>query len=142
MVDGIDPAEEDKVSVIGNYFREGSLQNLKPGEFGMILGTLAAFVLTRIPRFKGRTLFGGMVTAPLVMPEVIIGLSLLLMLVSVQRMFGFPERGMGTILLGVVIAIAASFLIHTGQEVVATGTAATCCHHYTVGKGSTAYANI
>ncbi|SDU17765.1 lipoprotein-releasing system permease protein [Pseudomonas pohangensis] len=42
MVDGIDPAEEDKVSVIGNYFREGSLQSLKPGEFGMILGTLAA----------------------------------------------------------------------------------------------------
>ena len=41
------------------------------------LGTLAAFVLTRISRFKGRTLFGGLVTAPLVMPEVITGLSLL-----------------------------------------------------------------
>ena len=37
----------------------------------VILGTLAAFVLTRIPRFRGRTVFGGMVTAPLVMPEVI-----------------------------------------------------------------------
>ena len=42
LVDGIDPAEESKVSVIGNFFREGSLQSLKPGEFGMILGTLAA----------------------------------------------------------------------------------------------------
>ena len=42
MLDGIDPTEEDKVSVISNYFREGSLQSLKPGEFGMILGTLAA----------------------------------------------------------------------------------------------------
>ncbi len=41
-----------------------------------------------------------MVSAPLVMPEVIVGLSLLLMLVSVQRMFGFPERGMATIWLG------------------------------------------
>ena len=41
-----------------------------------------------------------MVNAPLVMPEVIIGLSLLLMLVSVQRVLGFPERGMLTIWLG------------------------------------------
>jgi lipoprotein-releasing system permease protein len=42
VLNGIDPAEEDKVSVISNYFRAGSLQSLKPGEFGMILGTLAA----------------------------------------------------------------------------------------------------
>ena len=42
LVDGIDPAEEGKVSVIGNYFREGDLQSLKPGEFGMLIGTLAA----------------------------------------------------------------------------------------------------
>ena len=46
------------------------------------LGTLAAFVLTRVTRFKGRTLFGGLVTAPLVMPEVITGLSLLLLFLS------------------------------------------------------------
>ena len=58
-----------------------------------MLGTLAAFALVRYRRFAGRTLFGGMVNAPLVMPEVIIGLSLLLMLVSVQRVFGWPERG-------------------------------------------------
>ena len=66
----------------------------------VILGTLAAFTLARYPRFRGRTLFSGMVSAPLVMPEVIVGLSLLLMMVSVQRLFGFPERGLATIWLG------------------------------------------
>jgi len=66
----------------------------------VVLGTLAAMSLHRFKRFPGRTLFAGMVNSPLVMPEVIIGLSLLLMLVSVQRMFGFPDRGVGTIWLG------------------------------------------
>ena len=66
----------------------------------VILGTLAAFALVKYKRFTGRTLFSGMVNAPLVMPEVIVGLSLLLMLVSVQRAFGFPDRGMMTIWLG------------------------------------------
>ncbi|MBJ7314001.1 ABC transporter permease [Rugamonas sp. CCM 8940] len=66
----------------------------------VVLGTFAAFTLNRYQRFFGRTLFSGMVSAPLVMPEVIIGLSLLLMLVSVQKVFGFPERGMLTIWLG------------------------------------------
>ena len=66
----------------------------------VVLGTLAALSLHRFKRFPGRTMFAGMVNSPLVMPEVIIGLSLLLMLVSVQRMFGFPERGMATIWLG------------------------------------------
>ena len=62
------------------------------------LGTLAAFVLTRITRFKGRTLFGGLVTAPLVMPEVITGLSLLLLFVAMAQMIGWPqERGLVTI---------------------------------------------
>jgi putrescine transport system permease protein len=62
------------------------------------LGTLAAFVLTRITRFKGRTLFGGLVTAPLVMPEVITGLSLLLLFVAMAQMIGWPqERGIITI---------------------------------------------
>ncbi len=72
----------------------------------VVLGTLAAFALVKYRRFTGRTLFSGMVNAPLVMPEVIVGLSLLLMLVSVQRAtqsafgWGFPERGMLTIWLG------------------------------------------
>ncbi len=62
------------------------------------LGTLAAFVLTRITHFKGRTLFGGLVTAPLVMPEVITGLSLLLLFVLMAQLIGWPmQRGMTTI---------------------------------------------
>ena len=62
------------------------------------LGTLAAFVLTRVTRFKGRTLFGGLVTAPLVMPEVITGLSLLLLFVAMAQLIGWPqERGIATI---------------------------------------------
>ncbi|MFC0666928.1 ABC transporter permease subunit [Azotobacter chroococcum] len=62
------------------------------------LGTLAAFVLTRIPRFRGRSLFGGLVTAPLVMPEVITGLSLLLLFVAMAQVVGWPaERGLTTI---------------------------------------------
>ncbi len=75
----------------------------------VVLGTLAAFALVKYRRFTGRTLFTGMVNAPLVMPEVIIGLSLLLMLVSVQRATGYPERGaltiwMGHLLLGMAYA--------------------------------------
>ena len=72
----------------------------------VVLGTLAAFALVRYRRFFGSTLFSGMVAAPLVMPEVIIGLSLLLMLVSLQRItaaafgIGIPERGMLTIWFG------------------------------------------
>lgn len=66
----------------------------------VVLGTLAAFSLVKYKRFTGRTMFSGMVNAPLVMPEVVIGLSLLLMLVSVQRAIGVPERGMMTIWFG------------------------------------------
>jgi len=66
----------------------------------VVLGTLAAMALVRYKRFLGRTLMVGMVNAPLVMPQVIVGLSLLLMLVSMQRLLGFPERGMGTIWVG------------------------------------------
>ncbi len=66
----------------------------------VVLGTLAAFALVKYKRFTGRTLFSGIVSAPLVMPEVIIGLSLLLMLVSVQRAIGIPERGLLTIWFG------------------------------------------
>ncbi len=66
----------------------------------VVLGTLAAFALVKYKRFRGRTLFSGMVNAPLVMPDVVVGLSLLLMLVSLQRAIGFPERGLLTIWLG------------------------------------------
>ena len=65
-----------------------------------VLGAFAAFVLVRYERFRGRPLFVGLVNAPLVMPEVIIGLALLLLMVAVQRAIGWPERGMGTIVIG------------------------------------------
>jgi putrescine transport system permease protein len=57
-----------------------------------ILGTMAGMALARFNRFRGRTLFSGMITAPLVMPEVITGLSLLLLYVSLQQLIGWPER--------------------------------------------------
>lgn len=86
---------------------EGFFLSLKvallTGTLSTVLGTFAAFVLVRYGRFRGRALFTGMVNAPLVMPEVIIGMSLLLLMVAVQRAFGWPERGMLTIVLGHVL---------------------------------------
>lgn len=70
------------------------------GLLSAVLGTMAAFVLVRYRRFAGRTLFSGMVNAPLVMPEVVVGLSLLLLMVGAQNVFGWPGRGMLTIVLG------------------------------------------
>ena len=66
----------------------------------VVLGSFAAFVLVRYRRFSGRTLFYGLIKAPLVMPEVVVGLSLLLLMVAVQRTLGFPERGVMTIVMG------------------------------------------
>ena len=87
----------DNTQLIGSVMRSMEIA-VYTAISSVILGTLAAFVLTRIPRFKGRTLFGGMVTAPLVMPEVITGLSLLLLFVAMAQMIGWPaERGIMTI---------------------------------------------
>src|SRR5215469_5152516 len=64
----------------------------------LILGTLAGFVLARYRRFVGRTLFGALISGPLVMPEVITGLSLLLLFVALEQAIGWPEgRGIVTI---------------------------------------------
>ena len=66
----------------------------------VILGTVAGLVLARFGNFKGRTLLSGMTTAPLVMPEVITGLSLLLLFVAMEQAFGWPQgRGVTTITL-------------------------------------------
>jgi len=63
-----------------------------------VLGTLSALMMGRFGRFRGRLLFTGMITAPLVMPEVITGLSLLLMFVSLEHLIGWPSgRGVDTI---------------------------------------------
>ncbi|OZT72753.1 ABC transporter permease subunit [Vreelandella boliviensis] len=62
------------------------------------LGTVAAFVMTRFGHFRGKTALSSMVTAPLVMPEVITGLSLLLLFVQMAQITGWPaDRGMATI---------------------------------------------
>ncbi|MGH1355899.1 MAG: ABC transporter permease [Thalassovita sp.] len=62
--------------------------------FATVLGTMAALVLVRAGRFRGRTLFSGMIYAPLVMPEVITGLSLLLLFIGIGL-----DRGIFTIIL-------------------------------------------
>ena len=59
----------------------------------VILGTLAALVMTRMRRFPGKTLFGALITAPLVMPEVILGLSILMMFMSLGSLVGLAPRG-------------------------------------------------
>ena len=73
---------------------------LMSATLGTVLATLAAFALVRFGNFRGRTLFNAMLSSPLVMPEVIIGLSLLLLFVGMERVFGWPERGTFTIVLG------------------------------------------
>ena len=63
-----------------------------------ILGTLAGLVLTRFGPFRGRALLSAMTTAPLVMPEVIMGIAMLLLFVALEQMIGWPEgRGLLTI---------------------------------------------
>jgi putrescine transport system permease protein len=66
----------------------------------VILGTLTGMALARFGAFRGRTLLSGMATAPLVMPEVITGLSLLLLFVTLEQLIGWPAgRGMTTIII-------------------------------------------
>jgi len=66
--------------------------------FAVIIGTMAAVALVRLPRFRGRSFFGILTAAPLVMPEVITGLSLLLLFVGLEQIIGWPRgRGILTI---------------------------------------------
>jgi putrescine transport system permease protein len=59
---------------------------------------MAAIIITRFPRFSGKTIFVGAIAAPLVMPEVIMGLSLLMLFVGMEKIFGWPsENGTTTI---------------------------------------------
>ena len=64
----------------------------------VVLGTMASIVMVRMGAFKGKAAFTSMITAPLVMPEVITGLSLLLLFVAMGQSLGWPgQRGMLTI---------------------------------------------
>jgi putrescine transport system permease protein len=65
----------------------------------VVLGTLAAIALVRFAKFRGRLLLTGMVNAPLVMPEIITGITQLLLFVSMLQMFSWPHRGFTTIVL-------------------------------------------
>lgn len=65
-----------------------------------ILGTMAGITLARFTKFRGRTLFSGLVTAPLIMPEVITGISMLIFFILMADWIGWPgQRGFTTITL-------------------------------------------
>ena len=70
----------------------------------VVIGTWAGFVLARFGRFRGFTLFAGMINAPLVIPEVIQGISLLLLFVAMEQLLGWPKgRGITTMWIGHVM---------------------------------------
>jgi putrescine transport system permease protein len=69
-----------------------------------VIGGLAGVALARLGRFRGRGLFAGLLAAPLVLPDLLIGLALLLLFVTTQQVVGFPERGAGTIVVAHVTA--------------------------------------
>jgi putrescine transport system permease protein len=74
----------------------------------VIIGTMAAYALTRFGRFRGKSLLSGLVAAPLVLPEVTTGLSMLLLFVLADRFLGFPKgRGALTIIIAhITFAVA------------------------------------
>lgn len=92
--------------------------------FATLLGTFAGLSMARFGRFKGRTLFSGMISAPLVMPEVITGLSLLMLFITLREFVGWPDqRGFTTITiahitfsLAYVAVIIQSRLIGMGED--------------------------
>ena len=85
----------------------------------LVLGTLAAIALVRFTRFRGRLLLTGMVNAPLVMPEIITGITQLLLFVSMLQLVGWPSRGMTTIVLS-HIAFCTAYVTITVQSRLAT----------------------
>jgi len=81
----------------------------------VILGTLAAISLVRFKLFRGRLLLTGMVNAPLVMPEIITGITQLLLFVSMLHLFGWPHRGFVTIVIAHV-AFCTAYVTITVQS--------------------------
>jgi len=85
-----------------------------------LFGTLAALAMTKAGRFRGRTAFSGMLAAPLVMPEVITGLSLLMLFVTLQDWIGWPaSRGANTITIA-HITFSLAYVAVTVQSRLAT----------------------
>jgi putrescine transport system permease protein len=81
----------------------------------VILGTLAAISLVRFKNFRGRLLLTGMVNAPLVMPEIITGITQLLLFVSMLHVFAWPHRGFTTIVIAHV-AFCTAYVTITMQS--------------------------
>jgi putrescine transport system permease protein len=81
----------------------------------VVLGTLASIALVRFGRFRGRLLLTGMVNAPLVMPEIITGITQLLLFVSMLQMFSWPHRGFTTIAIA-HIAFCTAYVTVTVQS--------------------------
>jgi putrescine transport system permease protein len=81
----------------------------------VVLGTLAALALVRFVQFRGRLLLTGMVNAPLVMPEIITGITQLLLFISMLHIFGWPHRGMVTIVIA-HIAFCTAYVTITVQS--------------------------
>jgi putrescine transport system permease protein len=83
-------------------FRDAALTSLEIGimaaSAALVIGTCAGLAMNRFARFRGRALFGFALMAPLVVPEVILGLSLLLLFVAAQSLLGWPSsRGVLTV---------------------------------------------
>jgi putrescine transport system permease protein len=81
----------------------------------LVLGTLAAIALVRFRKFRGRLLLTGMVNAPLVMPEIITGITQLLLFVSMLQLIGWPARGVTTVVLA-HIAFCTAYVTVTVQS--------------------------
>ncbi len=81
----------------------------------VVFGTLAAIALVRFKVFRGRLLLTGMVNAPLVMPEIITGITQLLLFVSMLHLFGWPHRGFTTIVIAHV-AFCTAYVTITVQS--------------------------
>jgi len=79
----------------------------------VVLGTLAAVTMARFAHFRGRTLFSGLISAPLVMPDVITGLAALMMFVTFEQLVGWPShRGILTITIAhITLAMAYVYLV-------------------------------
>lgn len=75
----------------------------------VVLGTLAALALERIGRFQGRTALGGMLCYPLVLPEVVTGLSLVLLFVALEQVIGWPARRGGDVIAIAHAALATAY---------------------------------
>jgi putrescine transport system permease protein len=81
----------------------------------VVLGTLAAVALVRFARFRGRLLLIGMVNAPLVMPEIVTGITQLLLFISMLHLIGWPHRGFLTIVIA-HIAFCTAYVTITVQS--------------------------